>query len=816
MKSRHVELLGAVSCAVSPDDREWAVISASGRKIKIPSTASSNKSCSAGVACLMAELRETMNGQVAFALQEGTGRLWHRVRDESGRSVFHPIASVEAEFGIAAAEHMGDLQDFVIHVLAQCGNAQLVLGVRFANLGFARTFDGPKASHTAKVMPGDPRFSMIWALDMSSIPYDPNRVARFRSQTARIVSDDAVCEMMSRVVAAPVCQPFPHGFAILSGVGGKGKGTLISAMAGLYGLLAAPFSLAALLGISKTSSTTNDQATKALITGLLAYDSEAADPGKGAVENLKKASAGEEMSMRLLQQNVTVAKATAFMVFATNHGDSLPSLPEWERRVWNVPYRDESTPEDVLRWRTYLGDGTREGDGIIDALMAGGISFALGRPDPKIAGQLTDGLTMFGRTLLDLLMTCGPLQSDGLPDRPRVWVKHPELLEIRASEREKGEQTARMGLDAASMRDIHATGGDTRTRQVFYIKNPAKFEPFGQMWRARQTANAREKQEDEQKKAVEIADVRRRLLESPPAYTATPGPHGQIELMRGIKAMGGWLLTPAENQWRGKGITAHWRDDASIRRNLLECDLAALPERYGLSLDESLLVIDCDAPKADNKEHGLDSLMRIQGATVDDVRTLAFRSQHGLHLVFRMPKSWIGRVKAATHVRGTQVDLRPGGKSYVVGPGSRWIDQEGEHIYPGIVSLPPSTLIEQAGEFSQREMRIPMLPDAIARWIESDPKCLEGAEQDKPARLATGSSGSRDGGHVDIPPMGSGKTHDPVCRTAMKAAGRAKNRGWPPQQIDAEMNRIRASVPSGHDPADTERCISSAMRKAGI
>lgn len=70
MKSRHVELLGAVSCAVSPDDREWAVISASGRKIKIPSTASSNKSCSAGVACLMAELRETMNGQVAFALQE--------------------------------------------------------------------------------------------------------------------------------------------------------------------------------------------------------------------------------------------------------------------------------------------------------------------------------------------------------------------------------------------------------------------------------------------------------------------------------------------------------------------------------------------------------------------------------------------------------------------------------------------------------------------------------------------------------------------------------------------------------------------------
>lgn len=825
LKRKFADLYQQVSCTTKASDDDWAVVSSSGRRIKVPASGF-GEACSANVALVMAELRETMAGDFAFVLQEGTDRLWHRVRGEDGRVVYHPIASVEAEFGIAAAEHMQGINEFVARMVRQLPDARLVLGVKFANMGVARTYgDDPLITSTARVLPGDSRFGRIWALDMSRVAYDESRVARFRRESMRIVADKASSETLARTVAAPVAQPYAHGVSDLVGVGGKGKGTTIRAMSGLYGELAGAFSLAALLGVAKTSSTTNDQATKALITKLFAYDSDSPDPGRGAVENLKKAAAGEELLMRLLQQNVAMAEATAFMVLATNHNSTLPSSPEWKRRLWIVAFRSDTSEQDVIRWRRYLGDGSRDDDGIIDALMAGAVSFAAGRPDPQASVTITEGLTVWGRALRDLLMACGPLQKDGLPDRARVWIRHKELESMRVTTKEKQEQLDLMGLAVDSMRDIHKTGGDNRSRQVAYIKDTVKFAPFAAEWRACQAADEAERELDEHDTSRRIAEAEARFLHADPLPAPRPGVQGQVDLLRSVANLDGWLLTPGSSQWTGrnlKGINGDWRHDGRLRHDLRTYDSTVLLDKFGFCAADNIIIVDCDgpAPGQDRPDSGVATLAAIPGITPDILSsTLVMRSPHGVHFVWRMPDDWIGRIKASTRVHGSNIDLRPGGRSYVLGPGSHWTDATGEHSYPGVISLPPMDLIEWADEASQQERRLPMLPTPIADWISSDPKTFEATQDEGKRPLRTEqadapASAAGGDGHVPIPHMTPGDTHDKLRDTAMRIAGRARNRGWDEQRRDREMDRLRAAVPAGHDPKDTEACITSAIRKA--
>lgn len=811
-------LLSGVSCTTVAFDDNWLIISPDGRRITVPKTDAGIPVCSSGAALAMAELRVTMgSGPIAFAIQEGTGRLWHR-RVENGKTMFHPIASIEAEFGIPLSDHLSGIDEFVQRAVERVPEARLVLGVKFANQGFARTYcGGGGRSRTTIVHPDDPRFSMIWSLDLSHISYCDERVKRFQHMAHLIVDEKTAAEVLARSIAAPVCQPYMHGAAFFTGPGGNGKGLTIRAIAALYKGLASSFNLASLLGVARSSSTTNDQASVGLLTGLLAYDSDAVNPGQGLVENLKKATAGETLSMRLLKQNVSSNTVTAFMIMATNRSSTLPSTPEWKRRIWNVPFRSDTTEEAVMRWAEYLGDGTNPDDGIIDALMAGAVSFAYGHPDPVAVNRLTEGLTLYGQTVRDLLMSCAPLGADGLPDRPRVPVSCPELKDLRVGEKERADQLSLMGLTTASKRDVH---GDGRTRQVICIKDVRRFEPFADEWRKQDEANRREQIIEDKTKAELVGKARGLLLDAKPLMGLDTT--DQIRTMQSIPEMDGWILTPKESQWEGKdekGIRAHWQDDETIRNNLRSYNPADAPEKYGFSAGSGLIIIDCDAPK-DKKsypEHGVDTLAKL-GITLDDLRTLALRSMHGVHLVYRLPADWIGRVKASTHVHGTNIDLRPGRKSYVVGPGSHWVSRRGTQCtYPGIIMLPPETLIDSADESSQKERRIPLLPSVIAEWIASDSNCLEKSsvpEASHPASVNQGDGKRNADWHVDIPPMGPGATHDAVRDTAMKIAGIAAKYNWPDARRNAEMDRLRAAVPASHDPQDTERVIASAIRKA--
>lgn len=755
MTSRIQTLCRSVTSARSSLE-PWDIISATGRRIQIPRSKDGVPLCSAAVACALADLRDTVNGTcTAFAWDEDG--LWHLNASTDGYARWHPIASVQHEFGITAAEHRGDIEEYVRHAVMAEPQARIVHGVKFADRGFCRDEDVVN-NHTITVYPDHPMWDRPWALDMGGITYDPDSVRRFREHAVAVVYPEAV-EQLARVVAAPVCQSYLHGIAILSGKGGKGKGSLLKAMAGLYAGVSAPFSMGGLLGVNRASSTMNEQSGQPLVTSLFAYDSESVRiDDRGLLENLKKAAVGEEIALRKLQQNVVMASVSAFMAVATNHAPVFDMESEWDRRVWHVPFRRDTTEDEAKRWREYIGDEQHPGNGIIDALMAGARSFASGRPDPKVAPRITDQLTDYGTELLDKMMTCAPLDNDGIPIDARV----PAADVPCRDEREKRIQRNMLGLAAKAMKDIR---GDKKTRQMVYIKDPARFKPFAERWLAERAAIAAE---DEARRTRDKADEKyaRHIIMEAPRFESMPGVAAQIEILREVDGLKGTLLTPAPSQWNGKGITAKWKDDATIHRDLRTCDLTDLPDRCGLSLAADVLILDLDAADPDDPSStdGTASLMRIPGMTRGMLDTLVMRSPHGAHVCYRLPADLVGRVKASTHVGGTRIDLRPGVRSYVIAPGSRWHDEGGDHAYPGVVRAP---MPDDAGR-----RILPMLPAPIRRWLEGNDSIDTNHAMPAPAPTVGTTIATPDATSMPAPPaMGPDPAPAPPTRPAARRRG---------------------------------------------
>lgn len=797
MTKRLVDLYHDVDNAKDEKDDEWTRLSVSGRKIK-------PLKCVSAAAVVVADLRAAMGGEPVLALQMGDDtRLW-RLDHVDGRTCMHPIPGVSPAYGIPAAAGMPEIEQFVRQGLRQTPGARIVVGVKFRNAAFARWGDG-LATRTVRINPGDPRWRLPFALDLSGIDYDPARVMRWRTMAAHILDGPESVEMMARVVAAPVAQPFMHAMAILNGSGGVGKGSILKAMAGLYGPLSGAFDLAALLGVAKISSTANEQAAASLTSRLFAYDSDAVDPGRGSLENLKKATVGECVTLRFLQQNVVQAPVSAFMVIATNHGTTLPSSPEWERRVWQVPFRSDVTQENVMEWRNYLRDGQHAEDGIIDALMAGAVSFAKGRPDPVTVNHVTQDLDEYGQTLLDLVMTDGPLQEDGIPEDPRIPVKHPDLVRIGEGRNDEIAQRAMMGLKAKT---VYMRSTRERVHAIV-IADRRRFEPFAQHWlHEHQKIEAEEAATDQA--ADDLTEQARQLLVDAVPINAPDGEtgvSGQIFLLRSVVDMDGTLLTPRDSDWKGKGIVARWRDDASIRQDLRSCDPQAVGQRYGVSVASSLLVIDID--RVADEDGGLADFMRIPGITIDDLDTLVMRSPHGLHIVYRMPDEWVGHVKASTRVNSSSIDLRPGQKSYIVGPGSRGADEAGgTYYYPGIIHLPaPRTLTD-----GTQERRLLPLPACVAQWIKQG-RCLDQQPATRPMSPASVSSVASSYRFSSVRPSATpysdhGK-HDGARDQAWGLAHRCAERGASQAEFDLCMDQVRENA-RDHDPKDTERLIKSA------
>lgn len=118
----------------------------------------------------------------------------------------------------------------------------------------------------------------------------------------------------------------------------------------------------------------------------------------------------------------------------------------------------------------------------------------------------------------------------------------------------------------------------------------------------------------------------------------------------------GWPVFPVRDK---RPLVRSWKEDASL--DVASFDWSAA-DGYGIALPEGIVVVDLDVD-----EHG-DVWSAIEEFTSaveqDDVRTLTANTRRGgLHLYFRCPP--VPQAKLGKHV-----DLRVGGKGYVVGPGS--------------------------------------------------------------------------------------------------------------------------------------------------
>lgn len=150
MTSRIQTLCRSVTSARSSLE-PWDIISATGRRIQIPRSKDGVPLCSAAVACALADLRDTVNNTcTAFAWDEDG--LWHLNASTDGYARWHPIASVQHEFGITAAEHRGDIEEYVRHAVIAEPQARIVHGVKFADRGFCRDEDVVN-NHTSRCIP---------------------------------------------------------------------------------------------------------------------------------------------------------------------------------------------------------------------------------------------------------------------------------------------------------------------------------------------------------------------------------------------------------------------------------------------------------------------------------------------------------------------------------------------------------------------------------------------------------------------------------------------------------------------------------------
>ncbi len=160
---------------------------------------------------------------------------------------------------------------------------------------------------------------------------------------------------------------------------------------------------------------------------------------------------------------------------------------------------------------------------------------------------------------------------------------------------------------------------------------------------------------------------------------------------------------------------------------------------YAVVPGDGVMVIDCDTAK-DGGEHGWLQL----SSHVDVGRTFTVRTPHnGLHLYYRLPEEWKGRLRNGVHRNGLNIDLRLERKGYVIGPETVTGDGSYDIVYDAPMAVAGVGMLE---------------------WLAGNGY----AEQTTPKKAI---SGPRDG-QPDMTPIVEGSRNTTLFSWAL---GRAKN-----------------------------------------
>lgn len=434
---------------------DYDFIGCDGRLVRIPNSMRRLNAKLEGPALAAYLLRLTLTGDQRLAL-DTDDQLWVR-----WEGCWRPVTDI-----LALTEEKGrGYDDFIKATLAKHDGMlpRLQLGVRFSNLALLRG--------GGTVTPDDQRFRFPWAMTLDNREFTDERVRIGLEAAAKVTAGRDDARMLCRVAAAPLMRDHLQYIYDLLGTGGNGKGQFLKALLKLYGGLGSAFSFSDFAGVGKVSPTAYEQASLPLTNHLLAVDTEVPDPGLGDQARVKKAAAGEYVSLRLLGRNKSEALAVAVMVMASNRAPSIESDPSQDRRWRYVNFDKRGKVVDDW-WRALEYD-----DLIIDLFMAGCVEWLTDpvgvNPRPGLVNDLDD----WGTEVLTQFLEIGT-PDPKLGFDPNAYLPS-SLVTVPESKRDKNAQLGMMGLASTPKYDIlHLAGDEPRMRRSFVIADLKRFAKF--------------------------------------------------------------------------------------------------------------------------------------------------------------------------------------------------------------------------------------------------------------------------------------------------------------------------------------------------
>lgn len=768
---------------------DYDFIGCDGRLVRIPNSMRRLNAKLEGPALAAYLLRLTLTGDQRLAL-DTDDQLWVR-----WEGCWRPVTDI-----LALTEEKGrGYDDFIKATLAKHDGMlpRLQLGVRFSNLALLRG--------GGTVTPDDQRFRFPWAMTPDNREFTDERVRIGLEAAAKVTAGRDDARMLCRVAAAPLMRDHLQYIYDLLGTGGNGKGQFLKALLKLYGGLGSAFSFSDFAGVGKVSPTAYEQASLPLTNHLLAVDTEVPDPGLGDQARVKKAAAGEYVSLRLLGRNKSEALAVAVMVMASNRAPSIESDPSQDRRWRYVNFDKRGKVVDDW-WRALEYD-----DLIIDLFMAGCVEWLTDpvgvNPRPGLVNDLDD----WGTEALTQFLEIGT-PDPKLGFDPNAYLPS-SLVTVPESKRDKNAQLGMMGLASTPKYDILRLAGDEpRMRRSFVIADLKRFAKFA-------TAMLRERDTTRTDRPAPEPE-----LDGPMAQNAlTPAglrafkprniPFGDLETMLGAMRWKG-------NVFSLRGGTGH---DAKAPKSDLKPMLETFEDfvadhcqanepMRGLAPAPGLMVLDLDIPKGadEGKPDGLAVLEALDVGLGDPA--LAVRTASGgWHLYYRIPDdATIPQIahKGASaplpnlpsYEGGVPIDTRIGGRGYVVLPGSTLPDGRGWRVvYEG----------SSTGDHT--------LPDGLLKLIEylAAPK-RKPTPKPRPSYPAAPVNGSHMP-HMDMTPVAEGSRNDTMKDQVWGWLNRAREHGMSEAQRDYGLDRIRERfTASGLSDREIEDCIRRTSAKLGL
>lgn len=279
-------------------------------------------------------------------------------------------------------------------------------------------------------------------------------------------------------------------------------------------------------------------------------------------------------------------------------------------------------------------------------------------------------------------------------------------------------------------------------------------------------------------------------------------------------AEGDKAKAPDADKLRRLTGTPSWQKAAANERLDLSRPCDDSPAQ-GMTVSPDMVWLDLDAHDKDGMS-GWERANRAFGAygTKGFPRSFAVATPSGgMHVLYRIPEGL--KLKSRANA-DTQIDLRIGGKGYVVAGGSH--TDKGDYT-------PVDT---------PADGKVPTLTDTMRAWLEAN-GYVEGVERKplpegltndqlldrigKRSAIRLGIAATDETPWTDFPIMGPGDTHDKLVSCAQTIANVASKYHRSQQWLDTAMEALRDRIGEDHmrrEPQDWRNAVLSACRKAGV